>query len=66
MSVRISVRMSHLHYFPIPAVLSQNVNIESYLTCVKREKYGFWVTLRHLGSMRQGEVKLHMFQYQAR
>ena len=40
----------------IPAVVSQNVTNESYLVGVKSEKYVFWVTLRSLGSIRQGKA----------
>ena len=39
-------------------VASQNVTNKSFLVCVKSEKYAVWVTLRHLGSMRQGKAKL--------
>ena len=38
----------------------------SFLVSVKSEKYAFWVTLRPLGSMSQGEVKIHALQYSAR
>ena len=57
------VRTSHLHFFAIPAVVSQNVTNESCLACVKSEKYVVWVTLRPLGSMRQGEAELRTLQY---
>ena len=49
----------------IPAILSQNVKNKSCSICVEREKYQFWITLRSLGSMRRGEVKLDTLQYQA-
>ena len=45
----------------IPAVVSQNVTNESYLVCVKSEKYAFLVKLRPLGFMRQGEAKLRTY-----
>ena len=60
------VRTSHFHFFRIPAVVSQNVTNESCLVGVKSEKYVVWVTLRPLGSMSQGEVKIHALQYSAR
>ena len=65
-SIRTYVRTSHFHFFPIPAVVSQNVANETCLACVKSEKYVVWVTLRPLGSMRQGEAELCTLQYQAR
>ena len=43
-----------LPFFPIPAVVSHNVTNESCLACLKSEKYVVLVTLRPLGSMRQG------------
>ena len=51
---------------PVSAVGSQNVTNRSFLVSVKSEKYAFWVTLRSLGSMSQGEVKIHALQYSAR
>ena len=51
---------------PVSAVGSQNVTNRSFLVSVKSEKYAFWVTLRPLGSMSQGEVKIHSLQYSAR
>ena len=42
----------------IPAVVTQSVNIKGCLACVKSEKYVALVTLRPLGSMRQGEADL--------
>ena len=45
---------------------SQNVTNESFLLCVKSEKYAFWVTLRHLGYMPQGKAKLSTLHYWAR
>ena len=63
-SVRPSVRKSiKLPFFPIPAVVSQNVTNESCLAYVKSEKYVVWVTLRPLGSMMQGEAELRTLQY---
>ena len=53
----------HTSEFPIPAVVSQNVNHESCLAYVKSEKYVVWVILRPLGSKRQGEAELHTLQY---
>ena len=52
-----------LSFFRIPAVVSQNVTNESCLACVKSEKYVVWVTLRPLGSIRQGEAELRTLQY---
>ena len=63
MSVCPSVRPSHFHFFPIPAVVSQNVANESCLAFVKSEQYVVWVTLRPLGSMRQGQTELHTLQH---
>ena len=51
---------------PVFAVVSQNVTNKSFLVRVKSEKYSFWVTLRSLGSMRQGEAEIHALQYWAR
>ena len=51
---------------PVSAVGSQNVTNRSFLLSVKSEKYAFWVTLRPLGSMSQGEGKIHALQYSAR
>ena len=45
LSFRPYVRMSHFHFFPIPAVASQYGTDESSLACVKSEKYAFWVTI---------------------
>ena len=57
-SVRSSVRVCVRKIAPFPAVLWQNVTNKSCLVCVKSEKYVVWVTLRFLGSMRQGEDEL--------
>ena len=51
-------------FFSILAIVSQNVNNESCLACVKSERYVIWVTLRPLGSMRQGEAELPTLQNQ--
>ena len=51
---------------PVFAVGSQNVTNRSFLVCVKSEKYALWVTLRPLGSIRQGEPEIHAIQYCAR
>ena len=48
------------------SVTSQNVTNKSFLVCVKSEKYTFWFTLSHLGSMRQGKAELNTLHYQAR
>ena len=48
------------------AVGSQNVTNRSFLVCVKSEKYALWVTLRPLGSIRQGEPEIHAIRYCAR
>jgi len=48
---------------PVSAVGSQNVNNKSFLVCVKSEKYVFWVTLRLLGSIRQGKAEIPALQY---
>ena len=50
-------------FFLIPAIALQNVTDESYLACIKSEKYVVWVALRPLGSMRQSEAKLCTLQY---
>ena len=50
----------------VSAVGSQNDTNRSFLVRVKSEKYAFWVTLRPLGSMSQGEVKIHALQYSVR
>ena len=47
----------------ILAVESQNVTNRSFLVCVKSGKYAFLITLRLLGSMRQGEAKLCTLDY---
>ena len=54
LSVCTSVRTSQFYLFQIPAVVTN----KSCSACVKSEKYVVWVTLRPLGSMRQGEAKL--------
>ena len=51
---------------PVFAVGSQNVTNRSFLVCVKSEKYALWVTLRPLGSIRQGEPEIHAILYCAR
>ena len=43
-------------HFTIPAAGSQNVTNKNCLVFVKSEKYAFWVTLRLIGSMRQGKA----------
>ena len=53
-------------HFTIPAIRSQNVNNKSCLVGAKSEKYAFWVTLRLIRSMRQGEAELCKLHYQAR
>ena len=40
-----SLRQPVLFHFTIAVVGSQNVTNESWLVCVKSEKYAFWVTL---------------------
>ena len=52
-------------FFLIPAIALQNVTDESYLACIKSEKYVVWVTLRSHGSIRQGEAELRTLQYEA-
>ena len=52
-----------LPFFPIPALLSHNVTNESCSACVKSEKYVVWVTLRPLGSVRQGEAEFRKLQH---
>ena len=44
---------------PFPAVILQNVTNKRCLVWVKSENYAFWFTLRLLGSIRCGEIKLH-------
>ena len=44
-------------------VASQNVTNESSLVCVKSLEYTFWVTLRLLGSMRQGKAELSVLNH---
>ena len=51
-SVRTYVRHTNFHFFPLPAIVSQNVNNESWFPCDKSEKYSVWVTLRPFRSMR--------------
>ena len=51
---------------PVFAVGSQNVTNRSFLVCVKSEKYALCVTLRPLGSIRQGEPEIHAIRYCAR
>ena len=48
---------------PVFAVVSQNVTKRSFWVWVKSEKYALWVTLRPLGSIRQGEPEIHALQY---
>ena len=60
-----SVRPSavwHPSHFQISDSCSRikNITNKSCLVCVKSEKYPFWVTLRPLGSKKQGETKLGM------
>ena len=52
-----------LPFFPISAVISHNVTNESCFACAKSEKYVVWVTLRPLGSVKQGEAELCKLQY---
>ena len=59
LSIRPSVCPCVLKQHPISTVLSKNVIVKSCLVCIKNEKYVFWVTLRLIGSMRQGKAKLH-------
>ena len=47
----------------IHAVVLQNAIKKSCLVCVKSENYAFWVTLRPLGSIRQGKAKLRTLHY---
>ena len=54
------------YILPIPEIVSQNDNDKSCLECIKKKKYAFLVTLRPLGSMRQGEAKLCTLSYYAR
>ena len=58
-----SVRPSHWLLTPVSAVGSQNVTNRSFLVCVKSEKYALRVTLRPLGSIRQGEPEIHAIRY---
>ena len=51
---------------PIPSVLSQNVTGKSCMVCINIKEYAFLVTIRPLGSMRQGRTKLRTLHYQAR
>ena len=56
-----------LPFFPIPAVVSQNVANESCLVCDKSEKYVVCVTLIPFGSrsMRPDEAEPYTLQYYA-
>ena len=38
-------------------------HFQKFLVCVRSEIYAFWVTLRHLWSMRQGKVEINALQY---
>ena len=48
---------------PISAVASQNVTNKTFIVCFESEIYPVFVTLRPLGSMRQGEAELCTLQY---
>ena len=48
------------------SVPSKNITNESFLVCDQSEKYAFWITLRHLGSMRQGKAELCTLHCMAR
>ena len=59
------------NYFGLHVCLSFRTEIKlflylQYLVCVKSEKYAFWITLRLLGSMRQGKTKLRTIYYKVR
>ena len=62
-SVNVCMYVRHTSFFLVPAAVSQYFTNESCLVCVKSEKYVVWVTLRPLGSMRQGEAELRTLQY---